>query len=134
MLLSLYKDLLPIHDVQALPQRIDGLTLEVVDTSILEFFNSYIFLYPRRQRLKLPSERLHAVLNRHGVAAFCIGRDVDVEAHDTACIDGLLVDGLARLVGDAYLIDLIECIEIDAQLLTVVLAIERLRFCLSRRP
>ena len=125
---------MPIHDVQALPQRIDALALEVVDTSILEFFNSYIFLNPRRQRLKLARKRLVAILNRHGIAAFSIGRDVDVEAHDAACVDGLLVDGFARLVGDAYLIGFIERIEIDAQLLTVVLAIERLRFCLSRRP
>ena len=134
MLLSLYKDLLPIHDVQALPQRIDALTLQVVNTSTLEFFNSYIFLYSRRLRLKLPSERLIAVLNRHGVAAFGVGRNVDVKADDAACVDSLLVDGLARIVGDAYLIGFIERIEIDAQLLAVVLTIERLRFCLSRRP
>ena len=134
MLLSLYKDLLPIHDVQALPQRIDALALEVIDGSTLEFFNSYIFLYSRRLRLKLPRERLIAVLNRHGIAAFRVGRNVDVEADDAACVDVLLINGLARLVGDAYLIGFIERIEIDAQLLAVVFAVERLRLCLSRRP
>ena len=132
--LSIFIHLSPIHDIQSLPQGADALALEVVNTSILEFFNSYIFLYPRRQRFKLARKRLIAVLNRYGVAAFRIGRDVDVEADDAACIDGLPVDDLARLVGNAYLIGFIERIEIDAQLLTVVLAIERLPFCLSRRP
>ena len=132
--MSIFIHLAPIHDVQALPQRIDALALEVIDTSILQFFNSYIFLNPRRQRFKLARERLIAILNRHGVAAFGVGRDVDVKADDVTCVDGLLIDGFARLVGDAYLIGFIERIEIDAQLLAVVFAIERLRFCLSRRP
>ena len=39
-----HKNLLPIHDIQSLPQPIDALTLEVEDSSfIFKFFNFYIF-------------------------------------------------------------------------------------------
>jgi hypothetical protein len=41
------------------------------------------------------SEGLLAILHSDGITAFCIGRDVDVEANDVASIDGFLIDGFA---------------------------------------
>ena len=108
--LSIFIHLAPIHDIQSLPQGADALALEVVNGSLslgkatgrraLLGNEGWGEAYPRRQRLTLPSERLIAVLNHYSVAAFRVGRDVDVEANDVACIDGLLVDDFVCLVGD----------------------------------
>ena len=78
------------YNIQSLTQRVDALALEVVNGS-LSSGEGWGEAYPRRLRLKLPSKRLVAVLNRHGVAAFGVGRDVDVEADDAACVDTALL-------------------------------------------
>ena len=61
-----------------------------------------------RLSIKLASEWLTAILYSNGVATFGVGGDVDAEAYDGACIDGSLVDNLAWLVSNAYLIGIVE--------------------------
>ena len=73
--------------------------------------------------IKLGGEGLVAILHGDGIAAFCVVGDVDVEANDVASVDGLLIDGLARFVGNAYLIGIVKRIEIDAKLLFVVFTV-----------
>ena len=53
------------------------------------FFNSC------RLHFEFAREGLMAILHSYGVSAFCVGRDVDVEGYDTACVDGLFVDDFA---------------------------------------
>ena len=109
----LYKDLLSIYYVQALPQGVDALALEVVNGS-LSSEEGWGEAYSRRLRFKLPSEQFITVLNHYSVTAFRVGRDVDVEADDAACIDGLLIDRLARFVCDVHQIGIVERVEVDA--------------------
>ena len=91
---SLHIDLLSVHDIQSFLQRTDSLALQVVDITswlsllVLCFFNS------RRPHFEFAGEGLLAILYGDGVASFWVSRDVDVEAHDGACVDGFLVDDL----------------------------------------
>ena len=64
--------------------------------------------------LEFTSEGLLGVLHGDGIAACGVGRDVDVEAHDAACVDGFLVDDFARFVGDAHQIGIDKRVEVDA--------------------
>ena len=88
---SFYKNLLSINDVQSLLQGAETLALQVVDRGsdfylIINYsFNSCGL------RIEFACERLFAILHGDGVTAFCVGRDVDVEANDVASVDGFLV-------------------------------------------
>ena len=48
-----------------------------------------------RLRFKFASEGFTAILHRHGVTALCVGRDINAEGYDAACIDGLFIDDVA---------------------------------------
>ena len=103
-----------VDDVQSLLQRMESLTLEVVDNS------SSIFLLPSYISnscglcIKFACEGFIAILHSDGVMTFRVGRDVDVEAHDVACVDGFLVDHFARIISNAYQISIVERVEIDS--------------------
>ena len=45
--------------------------------------------------------------------AFRIRRNINVETYDVACVYGLLVDDLVRIVCDTYLIGIVERVEIN---------------------
>ena len=45
--------------------------------------------------------------------AIRIGRDVDIEGYDAACVDDFLIDGFACLVSNPYLIGIANWIKID---------------------
>ena len=92
---------------------IEATTLEVVDT--IPYFFLLILYCSNSCRLcqEFASESLLIVLHRNGVAAFCIGRDINVEGHDVGGVDALFINGLARFISDAYLIDIVERVEID---------------------
>ena len=62
-----------IYNIQSFTQRVDALALKVVNGS-LSSEEGWGEAYPRRLRFKLARERLVAVLNRHDVAAFGVGR------------------------------------------------------------
>ena len=89
---SLHIYLLSIHDVQSLLQGTETLALKVVD---MRNRNANGNLDSCRLSLELANESLIAILNGYGVAAFCVGRDVDIEGDDSAGVDGFLVNGLA---------------------------------------
>ena len=108
-------DLLAVDDVQSLLQGADSLALEVVDAACLLWPLTPCLFNSRRLCFELASESLLAILHCDGVAACGVGSDVDVEAHDAACIDGFLIDGLARLVCNAYLIGIVERVETNPQ-------------------
>ena len=110
----LYIYLSSINDVQSLLQGIESLTLEVVDSSSDNFLIVSYGFNSCRLCLEFTSKGLSAILHIDGVTAFGIGRDVDVEGYDAACIDGFLIDGFARLVGNAYQIGIVERVKIDA--------------------
>ena len=93
----LYIYLSSINDVQSLLQGI-----------VSYGFNS------SRLCLEFTSKGLSAILHIDGVTAFGIGRNVDVEGYDAACIDGFLVDSFATFVGNAYQIGIVERAKIDA--------------------
>ena len=88
--------------------------MEVVDRGCSFFLVISYCFNSCRLRFELASEGLLAILHSYGVTAFGVGRDVDVEAYDIASVDGFLVDEPARFVSDAYLIGIVERIEIDA--------------------
>ena len=87
--------------------------MEVVDRTTCLFRYASDFCNTSGLCIEFACERFLAILDRHGIAAFGIGRDVDVEAHDVACIDGFLIDDFARLVSNAYLIGIVERIEVN---------------------
>ena len=84
-----------INDVQSLLQATESLALKVEDMAFgFNFLASYLF-YSCQLCFEFASEGLIAILNGNGIIAFWIFRDVDVEAHDAACIDGFLIDDFA---------------------------------------
>ena len=110
----LYIYLSSIDDVQSLLQGIESLTLEVVDSSSDNFLIVSYGFNSSRLCLEFTSKGLSAILHIDGVTAFGIGRDVDVEGYDAACVDGFLVDSFATFVGNAYQIGIVERAKIDA--------------------
>jgi hypothetical protein len=91
----------------------DSLTLKVVDIR----FGFYLIIYyfnSCRLSFEFASEQLITILHSYGVTAFCVGRDVDAETYDGACIDGFLIDDLARFVSYTYLIGIVERIKMNA--------------------
>ena len=110
---SLNINLLSVYDIQSLLQRTESLAFEVVDIASYLFRIPSHFHNPRRLCFEFACECLLAVLNGDGVAAFRIGRDVDVQAYDVACVDILFIYGFARFVSNAYLIGIAEWVEID---------------------
>ena len=132
-----------IYNIQSLLQGTETLALKVVDRRSGFHLIIYYGLNPCALGIEFACERLIAILYSNGITAFRVGRDVDVEANDVACIDGFLIDDFACFVSNVYEIGIVERIEIDTQLLVVVFAIYRLflstsltRFglCLDRTP
>ena len=71
-------------------------------------------IYFRRLRIEFANEGFLTILNGYDVTAFGIDGDIDVKGYDIACIDGFLVDGLTRLIGNTYEIGFVERIKIDS--------------------
>ena len=88
-------NLLSINDIQSLLQGTESLTLKVVDiASHLWLLAPYLF-YSSRLGFELAYEGFITIIHSDGIIALRIFRDVDVEAHDAACIDGFLIDCFA---------------------------------------
>ena len=103
-----------INDVQSLLQGTESLTLEIVDITSNLFRFVYDFHNSCGLGIEFASERLLAILYGDGITAFRVGRDVDVEADDVACVDGFLVDDFARVVSYPHLIGIVERVKINA--------------------
>ena len=91
----LHDYLLSINDIQSLLQGAESLTVKIID--IMSDFALLICYGINSCHLcvEFASECLTAILHGDDVTAFCVGRDVDAEANDGACIDGFLVDNFA---------------------------------------
>ena len=94
-IVSLYNYLLSVYDIQSLLQGAESLALEGVDMIINHFLVISHYFYSCRLCFELASEGLLAVLHSDGVTAFRIGRDVDVQTYDVACVDVLFIYGFA---------------------------------------
>ena len=103
-----------INDVQSLLQGAETLALEIVDITSNLFRFVYDFHNSCGLGIEFASERLLAILYGDGITAFRVGRDVDVEADDVACVDGFLVDDFARVVSYTHLISIVERVKIYA--------------------
>ena len=106
--------LFSIHNIQSLLQGIEPLTLKVVDFSSNYFLIISYFFNSCRLRFEHTGEGLLAILHGDGVTAFCVGRDVDVEAYDAACMDGFLVDDFAGFICNVYQIVIVERVKMNA--------------------
>ena len=124
LLHHLLLSVLYIHTLAGLVRQ--ALPLEVVDTVACLWPLVLYLNNSRRFCFEFAGEGLTTVFYSNGVTAFCVGRDVDVKAHDATCIDGFLVDGFAGFVSNAHQVGLVERVEMDSQLQVVVFAIERL--------
>ena len=111
---SLYINFLSVNDIQPFLQGTEALTLKVVDFCFGFYLIIYGFLNSCRLSFEFASEQLIAILHSYGVTALCVGRDVDAETYDGACIDGFLIDDLARFVSNAYLIGIVEWVKMNA--------------------